>query len=99
MAEETPDGNFIKELAPLAESIVGKFRQAYRDWKEKVLKMHLDRNTNLNENYMYFPIYMGAMQYIRQEESIKLKNKLEELYSAKYVPFLRTLVIRKKKIG
>jgi len=84
MAEETPDANFIKELAlaPLAESIVEKFRQAYRDWKENSLKTHLDRNTNLDENYMYFPKYMEAIPYICKEESKKLKTKFEELYSA-----------------
>ena len=91
VANETPDGNFIEELVPLAESIVKKFRQAYRDWKETSIKEHLDRNTNLNENYMHFPKYEMGIQYIRKDESNKLKKILEASYSAKYVPLLRTL--------
>ena len=73
-----------------------KFRQAYQKWKENI-KAQLDRKTNLNEHYMDFPKYMEEINYIRKEESKKLKNLLEKLYSAGYVPFLRTLINRRKK--
>jgi len=85
-AEETSDANFIEELVPLAsvmKTIVEKFRQAYRDWKKTIIEAHLDKSTNLNENYMYFPKYTGEQQYICKNESKKLKEKLEALYSAK----------------